>query len=153
MYTAQLHSEPIAGYFCICSCAAGDNVNTCALELLGLDACKGKSSNVSHDTMPVTLVPDAGLTWHAMLQGTVVAIENKQRRLYGLQYHPEVQHSERGIATLRRFLFGIAKMPADWKIENVLKEEMEKIRGLVRANPMLSTVPSSSTAPMTDYAV
>lgn len=69
----------------------------------------------------------------AMLQGTIVAIENKQRRLYGIQYHPEVQHSERGIATLRRFLFGIAKMPADWKIENVLKEEMDKIRGLVRA--------------------
>ena len=69
----------------------------------------------------------------AMLQGTIVAIENQRQRLYGIQYHPEVQHSERGIATLRRFLFGIAKMPADWKIENVLKEEMDKIRGLVRA--------------------
>ena len=67
-----------------------------------------------------------------MLQGTIVAIENKQKLLYGLQYHPEVQHSERGIATLKRFLFGIAKMPADWKIENVLKEEMDKISATVR---------------------
>ena len=66
-----------------------------------------------------------------MLQGTIVAIENKQKLLYGLQYHPEVQHSERGIATLKRFLFGIAKMPADWKIENVLKEEMDKISATV----------------------
>ena len=105
-----------------------------------------------YDTMLVTLVSEAGLIWHAMLQGTVVAIENKQRRLYGLQYHPEVQHSERGIATLRRFLFGIAKMPADWKIENVLKEEMEKIRGLVRPSLMMSIVPSSSTAHMMDHA-
>ena len=66
-----------------------------------------------------------------VLQGTIVAIENKQKLLYGLQYHPEVQHSERGIATLKRFLFGIAKMPADWKIENVLKEEMDKISATV----------------------
>ncbi len=72
-----------------------------------------------------------------MLQGTIVAIENKQKLLYGLQYHPEVQHSERGIATLKRFLFGIAKMPADWKIENVLKEEMDKISATV--SPLLAS--------------
>ena len=68
-----------------------------------------------------------------VLQGTIVAIENKEQLLYGLQYHPEVQHSEKGIATLKRFLFGIAKMPADWRIENVLKEEMDKIRATVSA--------------------
>lgn len=71
------------------------------------------------------------------MQGTIVAIENKQRLLYGLQYHPEVQHSKRGIATLKRFLFGIAQIPADWKIENVLKEEMEKIRATVRSCPSI----------------
>lgn len=65
------------------------------------------------------------------IQGTVVAIENPAANLYGLQYHPEVQHSERGIATLRRFLFDISKVPADWKIENVLDEEMAKIRATV----------------------
>ena len=55
-------------------------------------------------------------------------MENTGAALYGLQYHPEVQHSERGMATLRRFLFGIARIPADWKIESVLEEEMAKIR-------------------------
>jgi GMP synthase (glutamine-hydrolysing) len=59
--------------------------------------------------------------------GAVVAIENPARRLYGLQYHPEVAHSERGGATLDRFLFGIAAVPADWRIESVLDEEMAKI--------------------------
>lgn len=70
----------------------------------------------------------------------MVAIENSAARLYGLQYHPEVQHSERGIATLRRFLFDIAKVPADWKIENVLEEEMAKIRATVRS-PVLHPGP------------
>lgn len=74
-----------------------------------------------------------------MVQGTIVAIENAEANLYGLQYHPEVQHSERGISTLRRFLFGIANIPADWKIENVLEEEMAKISSTV--SPFL-TIPS-----------
>jgi GMP synthase (glutamine-hydrolysing) len=60
-----------------------------------------------------------------------VAIENKTKHIYGLQYHPEVQHSEKGIVTLKRFLFDIAHIPADWRIENVLEEEMEKIRQVV----------------------
>ena len=64
-------------------------------------------------------------------QGAIVALECPDRLLYGLQYHPEVQHSSRGVATLRHFLFGIAKIPADWRIENILEEELAKIRQLV----------------------
>lgn len=61
-----------------------------------------------------------------------MAIESRDRHIYGLQYHPEVQHSERGGATLKHFLFNIAVISADWKIENVLEEEMGKIRQVVR---------------------
>ena len=66
------------------------------------------------------------------MQGAVVAVEAPERLLYGLQYHPEVMHSERGTATLRHFLFGIAHIPADWKIENILDEELAKIKAIVR---------------------
>jgi GMP synthase (glutamine-hydrolysing) len=71
-------------------------------------------------------------------QGAIVAIENREKRIFGLQYHPEVAHTERGNATLRQFLFTIAAIPADWRIENVLEEEMEKIRAQV-ARGMRST--------------
>ena len=64
-------------------------------------------------------------------QGAVVGIENPSRSIFGLQYHPEVAHSERGAATLKHFLFNVAKMTGDWKMENVLEEEMEKIRAAV----------------------
>ena len=73
-------------------------------------------------------------TVHGRGQGTVVAIEHAGAALFGLQYHPEVQHSERGLATLKRFLFSIAKIPADWRIESVLEEEMGKIRETVRGS-------------------
>ena len=79
------------------------------------------------------------------VQGAVVACENQSRRIYGLQYHPEVRHTERGMETLKHFLFKLAGISADWKIENILEEEMEKIRRQVsstQAMPVL-TVPIS----------
>lgn len=62
------------------------------------------------------------------MQGVIVAIENQEQRYYGLQYHPEVKHTDRGMETLKHFLFGIAKLNADWKLENILEEELEKLR-------------------------
>lgn len=62
------------------------------------------------------------------MQGAIVAIENQARRCYGLQYHPEVRHSDQGMHTLKHFLFGIAQLKADWKLENILDEELEKLR-------------------------
>ena len=41
-------------------------------------------------------------------QGATVAIEDPERKLFGLQYHPEVVHSKRGLETLRHFLTSIA---------------------------------------------
>lgn len=64
----------------------------------------------------------------APVQGVIVAIENQKNRYYGLQYHPEVKHTDRGMETLKHFLFGIAKLNADWKLENILEEELEKLR-------------------------
>ena len=66
------------------------------------------------------------------MQGVIVAIENQDKRYYGLQYHPEVKHTDRGMETLKHFLFGIAKISADWKLENILEEELEKLRRQVR---------------------
>ena len=61
-------------------------------------------------------------------QGVIVAVENQAQQYYGLQYHPEVKHTDRGMETLKHFLFGIAKLSADWKLENILEEELEKLR-------------------------
>lgn len=68
----------------------------------------------------------------AAVQGVIVAVENQSKRYYGLQYHPEVKHTDRGMETLKHFLFGIAKLNADWKLENILEEELEKLRQQVR---------------------
>eukprot|EP00245_Coleochaete_scutata_P008256 TRINITY_DN2483_c0_g1_i1.p1 TRINITY_DN2483_c0_g1~~TRINITY_DN2483_c0_g1_i1.p1 ORF type:complete len:549 (+),score=84.37 TRINITY_DN2483_c0_g1_i1:111-1757(+) len=64
-------------------------------------------------------------------QGTIVAIENAAINVYGLQYHPEVTHSARGLETLRRFMFEIGAAKADWKMEDVLAEQIALVRDAV----------------------
>ncbi len=61
-----------------------------------------------------------------------MGVEDAGRRLFGLQYHPEVAHSERGRELLRHFLFQVAHVPADWRMEDVLQEEMGKVSAVVR---------------------
>ncbi|MCD9639473.1 hypothetical protein HAX54_024043 [Datura stramonium] len=64
-------------------------------------------------------------------QGAVAAIENRERRFYGLQYHPEVTHSIEGMETLRHFLFDICGVTAGWNMEDVLEEEIKVIKAMV----------------------
>ena len=60
--------------------------------------------------------------------GAVVAIEDPARKLFGLQYHPEVTHSERGFETIKRFLFDIAGLTAGWSMQNVLDEQIALVK-------------------------
>ncbi|KAG5593221.1 hypothetical protein H5410_043735 [Solanum commersonii] len=64
-------------------------------------------------------------------QGAVAAIENREKKFYGLQYHPEVTHSLEGMETLRHFLFDICGITAGWNMEDVLEEEIKVIKAMV----------------------
>ena len=60
----------------------------------------------------------------------VAAAEDPGRALYGVQYHPEVLHTEHGQAVLRRFL-AVAGCPATWTMRGVIEEQTERIRAQV----------------------
>ena len=59
------------------------------------------------------------------------AISNEEKRIYAMQYHPEVQHSEEGYLMLRNFARGICGISEKWKMEHFLKEQIAKIRAQV----------------------
>jgi GMP synthase (glutamine-hydrolysing) len=61
----------------------------------------------------------------------IAVIESSVRRIYGVQFHPEVVHSEEGTKILSHFLFEIAKLNPNWNMENFIKAEVEKIRQIV----------------------
>jgi len=71
----------------------------------------------------------AGFTVLASTSETpVAAFANEQRRLYGVQWHPEVLHSEHGQAVMRSFLHRSAGLPGDWTPDSVIEEQVARIR-------------------------
>ncbi len=78
----------------------------------------------------VTRLP-AGFRTTATTGDVITAIENAERRIFGLQFHPEVAHTPLGKEILRNFLFEICRCRGDWTARQFIAEEVEKIRCLV----------------------
>ncbi|WP_321779162.1 glutamine-hydrolyzing GMP synthase [Sulfurimonas sp.] len=65
------------------------------------------------------------------------AIANEEKRVYAMQYHPEVQHSEEGYLMLRNFARNICGVSVKWKMEHFLKEQIKMIREKVGTGKVL----------------
>ena len=61
----------------------------------------------------------------------VAAFESKERKIYGVQWHPEVVHSEQGQLVLENFLYVAAGIEPTWNSGNVITEQVAKIRAQV----------------------
>jgi GMP synthase (glutamine-hydrolysing) len=61
----------------------------------------------------------------------VAAFENDVKRLYGVQYHPEVMHSTHGQQVLEHFLYRGAGLAPTWTTHNVVEEQVAAIRAQV----------------------
>ncbi|WP_042141934.1 glutamine-hydrolyzing GMP synthase [Paucisalibacillus sp. EB02] len=58
----------------------------------------------------------------------VAAFSNQEKNMYGVQFHPEVRHSEYGNQLLRSFVFDVCEAKGDWTIENFIDQEIDVIR-------------------------
>ena len=56
------------------------------------------------------------------------AMENVNKNFYGVQFHPEVTHTEYGMKMLANFIFNVCKCKADWKMDDFAKSSIEKYR-------------------------
>ncbi|MFG2002637.1 glutamine-hydrolyzing GMP synthase [Spirillospora sp. NPDC048911] len=74
----------------------------------------------------------AGFTVTAMTDVTPVAgMEDRERGFYGVQFHPEVLHTEHGMELLRRFLYEGAGCRPNWTMVNIAEESIEAVRARV----------------------
>ena len=79
----------------------------------------------------VTQAP-AGFTVCAVTEDTpIAAFEDTTGQLAGVQFHPEVLHSEHGQAILRNWLVNIAKCDATWTTENIAETEIAKAKQII----------------------
>lgn len=61
-------------------------------------------------------------------QTNIAAYENKESQCAGVQFHPEVMHSEYGQKTLQNFLYNIAQITPIWTQETIIKEQIQTIK-------------------------
>ncbi|MHB1800824.1 MAG: glutamine-hydrolyzing GMP synthase, partial [Actinomycetes bacterium] len=83
--------------------------------------------------------PPAGFTVLASTAATpVAAFEDRSRRLAGVQYHPEVAHTEHGQQVIERFLHELAGLPADWTTTGVIDQQVAAVRRAVGSARVVS---------------
>ena len=67
----------------------------------------------------------------------VAALEDRERAVYGVQFHPEVAHTERGQEVLRAFLFDVCACRPTWTNTNIIDEAVAEVRAQVGSERVL----------------
>ena len=86
------------------------------------------------------LEPPPGFEVTARTDATTAVIENPEKKIFGVQFHPEVVHTENGSELLRRFVFDICSCSGSWTLGSFLEEEVERIRAQVGNGRVLCAI-------------
>ena len=79
----------------------------------------------------VIQAPNGFLVSASSKNSAIAAIADDKRRIYGLQFHPEVTHTTQGMDILKQFVVGIAGSHQRWQADTIAANEIEEIRQLV----------------------
>ncbi len=60
--------------------------------------------------------------------GVIASISNPEKKIYGVQFHPEVSHSEEGGKMIENFVFGICKADKNWLLTNYIEKTVAEIK-------------------------
>ena len=64
-------------------------------------------------------------------------IENKKKKIYGIQFHPEVTHTNNGDIIFKNFIFNICKAKKQWKLESEKKRIIKEIKQTVKKDKVI----------------
>jgi GMP synthase (glutamine-hydrolysing) len=73
----------------------------------------------------------AGFEKVAQTENAVAGIANEEKRMWAVQFHPEVAHTRQGMELLRNFVIGICGAKADWTPEHFIQTTVERVRAQV----------------------
>ena len=71
---------------------------------------------------------------------SIAAIGNNKRRIYGLQFHPEVRHTPSGLEMLQHFVVDICGAPTDWTSQSIIQSAVKNIHQQVGKQKVLAAV-------------
>lgn len=100
-------------------------------ESSGLFSSFSKSEKLSvwmsHGDKVITL-PNGFITLASSNGSPIAAFGNEDRKIYGVQFHPEVHHTPCGKDIFSNFLFNVAKLEKDWSMKNFISETVERLK-------------------------
>ena len=85
----------------------------------------------------VTVVPDGFVATASSPDAPVAAMENAERKIWGVQWHPEVVHTPHGMAVLQRFLHDLAGCEPNWTMGSIIDEQVAAVRAQVGAGKVI----------------
>jgi GMP synthase (glutamine-hydrolysing) len=85
----------------------------------------------------ITTVPPGFTATATSPDAPVAALHDPERAIYGVQFHPEVVHTERGRDLLERFLYDICHCPPSWTHTSIIETQVAAVREQVGTSPVL----------------
>lgn len=76
----------------------------------------------------VSQIPEGFYITSTSIDCPCASFENPDRKIYALQFHPEVTHSEYGKRMLRNFLYEVCKFAGDWVMDDFINSTVAKLR-------------------------
>ena len=67
----------------------------------------------------------------------IAAMGDDARQFYGVQFHPEVTHTQKGMEFLKRFICDVCKCKADWTTKNIIEESLSELNEQLGEDPVL----------------
>ncbi len=105
----------------------------------------------------VLKMPDGFTVTASSDNAEIAAIENPSKKVYGVQFHPEVYHTTNGTKVLKNFLFNICKLKPTWNMDSFIDSSVKAIREEVGNGTVLlglsGGVDSSVTAMLLQKAI
>ena len=101
------------------------NVDTSSLLFKGIDE---KSVCWMSHTDAMKKVPDGFRISATTAECPIAAMENADKKLYAVQFHPEVEHTTFGREILRNFLYNVCGVSGDWKMDEFVRKSISALK-------------------------
>lgn len=130
-YGMQLMSYTLGGEVSPCSVSEYGNID---VEITSVDDCalfKGinkKTVALMSHTDFVSGLPEGFAPLARTRDCPVAAMGNQAKRLYAVQFHPEVERTKQGTEILKNFLYNVCEASGDYNMDDFIEDEIKRIR-------------------------
>lgn len=127
-YGMQLMAYTLGGTVAPAKKAGEYGVVTIKLDKCALFGEGGARKVLMSHNDSVRVLPEGFVACASTRSCKIAAMENTERRLYGVQFHPEVKNTQEGAEVIRAFLYDICKASGDYRLDDFVETSVAEIR-------------------------